>query len=386
MAINKLTYRSPTSVTPETWMDVTGDTVTSSTMLSGTRATGADGEKVTGNITSKTASDITVSGATVTVPAGHYASQATKSVVSGAAGTPTATKGTVSNHTISITPSVTNTTGYITGGDISGSPVTVSASELVSGTLTVTEPGITDVTNYASINVEIEGDISGPLDDMYFSDIDNIPISNTNVVPLSITQNGTYTAPSGVDGYNPITVNVSGGGGGVSATQHTIHLDFSDGTDTDIDIYYDDAFIGTMITAYTPTTYGANTVDLATLDDVIWYQRPTETWETVFNNSVEAISDTPYNYFWITGLTDVYPTEGSVWRITINNTEYRCTAYLNPMNGLPNIGNPLYSGGTDDGSGTPFNFYNAGWGAWVGDTELLSGATLTFKVERLVTE
>ena len=29
---------------------------------------------------------------------------------------------------------------------------------------------------------------------------------------LSVTQNGTYTAPSGVDGYSPVTVNVSGGG------------------------------------------------------------------------------------------------------------------------------------------------------------------------------
>lgn len=30
--------------------------------------------------------------------------------------------------------------------------------------------------------------------------------------PLSVTENGTYTAPSGVDGYSPVTVNVSGGG------------------------------------------------------------------------------------------------------------------------------------------------------------------------------
>ena len=37
------------------------------------------------------------------------------------------------------------------------------------------------------------------------------------VQPLSVTTNGTYTAPSGVDGYSPVTVNVSGGGGGDSA-------------------------------------------------------------------------------------------------------------------------------------------------------------------------
>lgn len=36
---------------------------------------------------------------------------------------------------------------------------------------------------------------------------------------LSVTQNGTYTAPSGVDGYSPVTVNVSGGGGCGANTQ-----------------------------------------------------------------------------------------------------------------------------------------------------------------------
>ena len=32
------------------------------------------------------------------------------------------------------------------------------------------------------------------------------------VQPLSVTQNGTYNPPSGVDGYAPVTVSVSGGG------------------------------------------------------------------------------------------------------------------------------------------------------------------------------
>lgn len=33
------------------------------------------------------------------------------------------------------------------------------------------------------------------------------------VQPLSVTENGTYTAPSGVDGYSPVTVNVAGASG-----------------------------------------------------------------------------------------------------------------------------------------------------------------------------
>ena len=107
-------------------------------------------------ITSRSSTDLTASGATVTVPAGYYASQATKSVSSGSAGTPTASKGTVSNHSISVTPSVTNTTGYITGGTKTGTAVSVSASELVSGNKAITENGTNiDVTNYATVSVAL---------------------------------------------------------------------------------------------------------------------------------------------------------------------------------------------------------------------------------------
>lgn len=116
--------------------------------------------KVTVNVptgTARSASDLTVSGATVTVPAGLYSTQATKSIASGSAGTPSASKGTVSNNSVTVTPSVTNTTGYITGGTKTGTGVTVSASELVSGNKALT-PSTTaqaniDVKNYATASV-----------------------------------------------------------------------------------------------------------------------------------------------------------------------------------------------------------------------------------------
>lgn len=108
-------------------------------------------------ITQRSSSDLSASGATVTAPAGYYASAATKSVTSGSAGTPTATKGTVSSHSISVTPSVTNTTGYITGGTINGTAVTVSASELVSGSQNITSNNTYDVTNLASVVVNVSG-------------------------------------------------------------------------------------------------------------------------------------------------------------------------------------------------------------------------------------
>lgn len=107
-------------------------------------------------ITRRSSTDLTASGATVTVPSGYYSAQASKAVASGTAGTPTATKGTVSNHSVSVTPSVTNTTGYITGGTKSGTAVSVSASELVSGSETKTANGTYDVTNLASLVVALE--------------------------------------------------------------------------------------------------------------------------------------------------------------------------------------------------------------------------------------
>ena len=107
--------------------------------------------------TARTSSDLTVSGDTVTAPAGLYANSASASVASGTEGTPTATKGAVSDHAISVTPSVTNSAGYISGGTHSGTAVSVAASELVSGTVTISASGDTDVTNYATATVAAGG-------------------------------------------------------------------------------------------------------------------------------------------------------------------------------------------------------------------------------------
>ena len=139
-------------------VDISSDTVDAAHLVSGYTAHDRYGNAVSGSIASKSSSDLTVSGDTVTAPAGYYASAASKSVASGTAGTPTATKGTVSNHSVSVTPSVTNTTGYITGSTKTGTAVTVSASELVSGTKSITANGTgIDVTEYASVDVNVSG-------------------------------------------------------------------------------------------------------------------------------------------------------------------------------------------------------------------------------------
>lgn len=109
-------------------------------------------------IPKKSSSDLTASGATVSVPSGFYEESTSKSVQSGTEGTPTATKGAVSNHEVTVTPSVTNTAGYISGGTKTGTAVTVSASELVSGTKTITKNGENiDVVNYEDVTVNVAG-------------------------------------------------------------------------------------------------------------------------------------------------------------------------------------------------------------------------------------
>lgn len=80
---------------------------------------------------------------------------ATAHVNSGSISTPTASKSGVSNHSITVTPSVESTAGYIGGGSKSGAPVTVSASELVSGSETKTSNGTYDVTNLSQLVVNI---------------------------------------------------------------------------------------------------------------------------------------------------------------------------------------------------------------------------------------
>ena len=107
-------------------------------------------------ITLRTGSDLSASGATVTVPAGLYSAQATKSIATGTEGTPTAVKGAVTNHSIIVTTSVTNTAGYISGGTHAGNAAQVFVSELESGTKSITENGTgISVSGYSTVDVAV---------------------------------------------------------------------------------------------------------------------------------------------------------------------------------------------------------------------------------------
>lgn len=78
------------------------------------------GNEVTGTIPEKTSTDVSVSGKTVTIPAGIYDSSVTKNVADGTV-TPTATVSgdevgdTTSDYPIEVTPAATVVAGYVSG-------------------------------------------------------------------------------------------------------------------------------------------------------------------------------------------------------------------------------------------------------------------------------
>lgn len=122
-------------------------------MLSGNTAY-ANGTKYTGTIASKSSSDLTASGATVTAPAGYYSTNATKSVASGSATAPASISGTSAtvstgsntltlSKTVSVTPSVT--AGYVSSGTAGNSSVSLTASVTTKAAATIT-PGTSNQT------------------------------------------------------------------------------------------------------------------------------------------------------------------------------------------------------------------------------------------------
>lgn len=252
----------------------TGDATISaaSQLLTGIKAYGPNGV-ITGNIPSKTSADLTVSGATVTAPAGYYASSASKSVASGSV-TPVATIGTssyldsTSSYTFTVTPSATLTEGYITeagtGTVVTGhikagtasAPLTITdASNALTGSLTDGTPKITtSITPSVTAGWITSVATSGTGDKYIKKGTVTLSASRTGGTAL-VDNNGTYTVIIGASG----TTTAGWVGSNPTAASATIKIkdagisnfDMISGNNTNSRV---DVSIGHMVSS-TPTNY-----------------------------------------------------------------------------------------------------------------------------------
>ena len=125
----------------------------------------ADGTHIQGEYVSRYAvpsnTTITPSTSAQTIGGADYMMEGAVTVAAMPSGSvsASATKGSVSNHAISVTPTATvGTAGYLAAGSTNGTAVSVTASELVSGNLAISENGSNiDVANYATVSVSVEG-------------------------------------------------------------------------------------------------------------------------------------------------------------------------------------------------------------------------------------
>ena len=115
-------------------------------MMEGAVTVGAISSTYVGSgITRRSSTDLTASGATVTVPSGYYSAQSSKAVASGSATAPTAISGTsatvsTGTNTLTLSKTVSNTpqvtAGYIASGTAGNSSVSLTANVTTKGATT----------------------------------------------------------------------------------------------------------------------------------------------------------------------------------------------------------------------------------------------------------
>ena len=170
-------------------------------------------------IAQKTASDLSAAGATVTVPAGYYSAQATKSIATSTQATPSVS---INKTNGLVTATATQTAGYVAAGSKSG---TLQLSTAAGATITPTTTQQVAVAankytlgaiNVAAIQTEekettVNGEVT-PSSGKYLTKVTvNVPTGSTinnqnkSVTPTKSQQS--VTADSGYTGLGTVTVN-----------------------------------------------------------------------------------------------------------------------------------------------------------------------------------
>lgn len=182
-------------------------------------------------IAKRTGSDLTASGATVTVPSGYYASNASKAVSSGSAAAPATISGTAATvstgtntltltKTVSVTPSVT--AGYVSSGTAGNASVSLTANVTTQAAQTI----------YPSASQQTIASGRYLTGTQVFA-----PVTTTNLTAANIKQGVTVTVGDAADPDRvaSVTGTYSGGGGGsvqydtktVTASNYPTSLQFT---------------------------------------------------------------------------------------------------------------------------------------------------------------
>lgn len=207
----------------------------SSHILSGYSAYNNEGVLVAGNIASKGANDITVNGPTVTIPAGFYGDQVTKTIANGAYSatgtknsngsvTPTVSINNASSYGFTTSqPSGTNGTNFLTitpGGSASDWSATATATITTAGYLT-TGNKTASISGTPTVNSGTLQYVPIVTPSLSGGGLTTSSDTNTVTAPqITIAESGSFfsstdygvttTAPSsGTDGTNFLTINES---------------------------------------------------------------------------------------------------------------------------------------------------------------------------------
>lgn len=163
MSVNKVQLSNG-----EVLMDLTGDSVTPAAMVEGTTAHDSVGDLIRGTMPDRGTVNASIDGMTTTsytIPAGKHSG----------------------TGKVSLTDDIENALSEISGG--SGLSV----------------PGHIDrINEEVSDQTDLIDQIKAALNGKATNSGGSAPV----IESLQVTQNGTYTAPSGVDGYSPVVVNV----------------------------------------------------------------------------------------------------------------------------------------------------------------------------------